>query len=303
MSPFLVAFGLTLAVSSFAGEKEFAEHVYTDRDGTTMPYRLLVPEDYDKGKKYPLVFILHGWGERGTDNQAPVKAFGAAFLKAETRKKFACFVLLPQAKGSWIAHPKFEKPIPLEPTATASLQLAIKILDQVQKTERVDRDRIYLMGYSNGACGVWELLERTPRRWAAAAPMAGAGDPKHVAGAKGVPIWAFHGADDATIPLERMKELMSALQSAHGSAMYTIVPKGQHYDARVKGLAEPNLFPWMFAQQRGKAMVPFDDIAGPSAKRPTILEKPSQTAGKPEDKVARSNAATKSKKKSSSAKP
>jgi predicted peptidase len=40
------------------------------RDGHTMPYRLLRPENYDKTKRYLLVLALHGWGERGTDNNA-----------------------------------------------------------------------------------------------------------------------------------------------------------------------------------------------------------------------------------------
>jgi hypothetical protein len=39
-----------------------------------------------------------------------------------------------------------------------------------------------------------------------------------------------------------------------------------------RGLADPNLLPWMFAQRRGKPVVPFDKIAGPKGKRPTSLE-------------------------------
>ena len=126
------------------------------------------------------------------------------------------------------------------------------------------------MGYSNGACGVWELLEREPHVWAAAAPMAGAGDPSHVGAARNVAIWAFHGEKDPTIPLERMRELVAALRAAHGHPMFTIYPKGVHYNA-VDGLHDPNLMRWMFAQRRGSPEVPFEKVAKPTDKRPTSL--------------------------------
>jgi predicted peptidase len=208
--PLLVMF-LILTTGPVTAE-EFEAHTYTGRGGNQMPYRLLTPEGYDKAKKYPLVLILHGWGERGTDNKAQLKMFGPAFLKPAVRQKYPCFVLVPQANGSWIERPVFDKPIPLSPKPTANLTLAVENLDAVRKGEVVDADRLYLTGYSNGACGVWELLERSPQRWAAAAPMAGAGDPQRVAAANQVPIWAFHGEADKTIPLKRMEELMTALR-------------------------------------------------------------------------------------------
>ena len=102
--------------------------------------------------------------------------------------------------------------------------------------------------------------------------MAGAGDPAHVGAAKNVAIWAFHGEKDPTIPLDRMRELMAALKAAHGQPMFTIYPKGVHSDAK-KGLQDKNLLPWMFAQSRGKPVVPFEEIAKPTDKWPTSLTK------------------------------
>ena len=270
---FLMSILLVHLAAGFGNADDFEALVHTGRDGAKMPYRLTKPEGYDKAKKYPLVLILHGWGERGTDNKKQLSQFGPAFAKPEVRKKFPAFVVVPQANGSWIQGPVFDKPIPLSPKPTKNLTLAVEIIDALSKQEAVDADRLYLMGYSNGACGVWELLERYPRRWAAAVPMAGAGDPAKVTAAKQVPIWAFHGANDKTIPLERMDELTTALRKAGGSPLYTIVAKGQHWDAKGRGLAEPNLLPWLFAQKRGRPMVPFDKIAGPKDRRPTSLEK------------------------------
>ena len=267
----LPLFSLLLAAGP-GGAADFETHEFTSRDKAKMPYRLLKPEGQEKDKKYPIVLILHGWGERGTDNNSQLKQFGPAFLKPAVREKFPSFVLVPQANGSWVEHPEFEKAIAATAKPTTYLRLAVEILDAVTKKEAVDTDRIYVMGYSNGACGVWELLERYPQRWAAAAPMAGAGDPAHVKAAKQVPIWAFHGNKDTTIPWQRMTEMMDSLRTVHGSAMYTVIPNRRHYDAKGKGLAEPNLIPWMFAQRRGQAMAPFAKVAGSSAKAPQTLD-------------------------------
>ncbi len=174
------------ALSSRADDKfaAFEEHTFSWQGGARMPCRLLKPETIKTGKKYPLVLVLHGWGERGTDNQKQLKDFGPVFLKAGTRKQFPCFVVFPQASGSWVRHPVFDKPIRLTKEPTPSLVMAHEIVKAMIKTYPVDADRLYLMGYSNGSCGIWELLERDPRFWAAAAPMAGAGDPAQIGSAR-----------------------------------------------------------------------------------------------------------------------
>ena len=82
------------------------------RKTTAQPYRLLKPDHYDKGKRYPLVLLLHGYGERGTDNEKPIKtgSSGASlFLKDKVRERFPCFVLVPQAPGTWISEPDFQR--------------------------------------------------------------------------------------------------------------------------------------------------------------------------------------------------
>ena len=272
-----VVFWLVLAFAALPAaaedkSKEFEEHSFAGPGGAKLPYRLLKPEKIEAGRKYPLVLVLHGWGERGTDNGKQLKDFGPTFLKPDVRKRFPCFVLVPQANGSWVQHAVFDKPIGLTNTPTSFLAMTNAVLKDSLKKYPVDADRLYLMGYSNGACGVWELLEREPRVWGAAAPMAGAGDPSRIGAASHVPIWAFHGQKDPTIPLERMTELMAALRSAHGHPLYSIYPNGVHYDAK-RGLHEPNLLPWMFAQRRGSAEVPFEKVAKPKDKRPTSLEK------------------------------
>ena len=265
----------TVLLASFAARaadySAFETHGFKSRQGS-IPYRLLKPNQIEAGKKYPLVLVLHGFGERGTDNEKQLKDFAPLFLKSALRDKFPCFVVVPQAPGSWIEHAVFDKPIPLSPKPPSALALAVELVESTTKKDPVDPDRVYLLGYSNGACAVWDLLERLPKAWAAAVPMAGAGDPSHIAAAKSVPIWAFHGSKDPTIPIERMHEMESALRAAGGHPLYTVVKDGVHYDAKAKALADPSLLPWMFAQRRGRPAVSFEEAAGKKAKLPTSLQ-------------------------------
>ncbi len=45
----------------------------------TLPYRILLPLNYDASKKYPLILVLHGAGERGNDNEAQL-VHGSVFV-------------------------------------------------------------------------------------------------------------------------------------------------------------------------------------------------------------------------------
>jgi predicted peptidase len=120
----------------------------------------------------------------------------------------------------------------------------------VVKQYSVDTHRVYLSGASNGACAVWCLLELDPKPWAAAVPIAGAGDPSKIAAAHRVPIWNFHGDKDTTILPQRSREMIAALKAAGGNPKYTEVSGGSHVSVIKKGYTEPDLLPWLFEQKR-----------------------------------------------------
>ncbi|MEN8849235.1 MAG: hypothetical protein ABF377_14335 [Akkermansiaceae bacterium] len=64
--------------------------LYDDGAGSTLPYRLFLPQGYDPNVKYPIVVFYHGAGQRGSNNliagghaenvyQATQGNFGAQF--------------------------------------------------------------------------------------------------------------------------------------------------------------------------------------------------------------------------------
>ena len=66
------------------------------QNGDTLPYRILLPEGYDSTQKYPVIFFLHGAGERGRDNEKQLVHGGKLFLKEEVRKNYKAIVVFPQ---------------------------------------------------------------------------------------------------------------------------------------------------------------------------------------------------------------
>lgn len=76
----------------------------------------------------------------------------------------------------------------------------------------VDPDKVYLMGYSAGGDGVWQLAPRMADRFAAAAMMAGHPNEASVIGLRNLPFAIFVGADDGgynrnAVAAEKAKQL------------------------------------------------------------------------------------------------
>jgi hypothetical protein len=76
----------------------------------------------------------------------------------------------------------------------------------------VNPDRVYLMGYSAGGDGVWQLAPRMADRYAAAAMMAGHPNEATLLGLRNLPFGIFMGANDAAfnrngVAIQRAAEL------------------------------------------------------------------------------------------------
>jgi predicted peptidase len=199
----------------------------------TIHYLESLPEGYnaDEAKRWPLVIFLHGSGERGTDLQKVAK-HGPPKL-VEAGRAFPFILLSPQCPlNQWYD--------------LAALDLW---LDQVVRKYRVDADRIYLTGLSMGGYGTWGWALRSPERFAAIVPVCGGGEPGQGAKLKSLPVWAFHGAKDPTVPVARTEEMIAAIKTAGGEPRVTIYPEAVH-DSWTETYANDEVFTWMLAQKR-----------------------------------------------------
>ncbi|MDF3058163.1 MAG: Alpha/beta hydrolase family protein [Rariglobus sp.] len=199
----------------------------------TINYLEALPEGYgaDAKKRWPLVIFLHGSGERGTDLQKVAKH--GPPKRVEEGKAFPFILLSPQCPaGQW--------------WDIAALDVW---LDEVVRKYRVDPERIYLTGLSMGGYGSWGWAQRSPKRFAAIVPVCGGGDPKQGAKLKDLPVWAFHGAKDPTVPLARTEEMIAAIKEAGGEPRVTIYPEAAH-DSWTAAYADDEVFTWLLAQKR-----------------------------------------------------
>lgn len=197
-----------------------------------LPYLLYAP---DTAVNVPLVLFLHGAGERG-DNLEKLKAHGLPNV-LETRNPFPepALVVAPQCTAdSWW---------------TLKLNGLESLLNTVQKQYPVDPTRIYLTGLSMGGYGAWHLALKDPARFAALVPVCGGGIPPLAAKLKNLPAWAFHGADDAVVPLSASTKMVEALKKSKGNVKLTVYP-GVGHNSWTKAYSEPELYTWMFAQRR-----------------------------------------------------
>lgn len=197
-------------------------------------YLLYLPPSYGEGgsdRHWPLMLFLHGAGERGNDLDR-VKLHGPPKL-IEQGKEFPFIVVSPQCPaGKWW-----------------DSQVLGQLLDHLEATLAVDRDRIYVTGLSMGGFGTWNLAARYPHRFAAIVPICGGGNPAEAAKLNDLPIWAFHGEKDSVVPIRQTRDMIKAIEAAGGYPRFTVYPEANH-DSWTETYNNVELYAWLLQQHR-----------------------------------------------------
>lgn len=223
-----------------AGVSERVVDAYKPGKFHGMPYRLLLPENYDRSIRYPLILSLHGRAGIGDDNRSQFRGWTSIFVDADWREKYPCIVLVPQSWDTWLVfnerapNPKkqtwspawekrfAERGYPSDVVSTGSLTLAFLLVDEISRQHSVDRDRVYVLGHSMGGFGSWNAIWHAPERFAAAIPSAGGLPPwQDPVRFKDVPVWAFHGDADPVVPVDFTREIFDKVKIGRGIMKFT----------------------------------------------------------------------------------
>ncbi len=253
----IVALCLAFSCAGWAAETSgFVARTYSDGKGHSLPYRLFIPDGYDASKPYPLVLYFHGAGGRGSDNLKQMTDVPRFLVLAEpaNQRKWPCFILAPQCPENqqWAAMPWSEPSgVGKFTSITWPMEASLALVDSLPQEYRgIDVSRLYVTGISMGGYGTWDAVCRVPKKFKAAVPICGGGDPGKIAQVtelKNLRVWAYHSADDRTVPAGRTREMIDVLKALKGiQPRYTEFPDGGH-DAYTRAYADPALLPWLFA--------------------------------------------------------
>ena len=236
-----------------AAELATTPKVYTCADGEVFRYRWHEPAKTSPGKKYPLVIMMHGSGERGTNNVAQLNWGATPLVNWAKEKNQEFFLIAGQCpeRDMWTALKTVAGSQPLEPEPTRAMAHQMELIESVIAGELpVDRDRVYVTGLSMGGYGTWDIISRKPEWFAAAMPVCGGGDPKQATKLVRLPIFIHHGAEDGNVAVWNSRLMYTALVMAgSGCVRYSEYPGCGHASWRPAYDNSKN-FDWLFAQRR-----------------------------------------------------
>jgi large repetitive protein len=232
-----------------------------------LPFRLLKPVNYsapaNASKQYPLIIMLHGRGEAGTDNNYNLKWGGQKHQNAVNNaanpsftgtNKFEGFVMFPQEPyGQWTNNYLFG------PTqSTSALQQVWDVIDSLKIKYRIDPDRIAIHGLSSGGTGTWASLYHRPDLFATALPMSTPGDVTQMGKVAPIPIWLFQGGVD-TNPIPYIsQQVIKALRDSGAVntdlTRYTEYPGVGHFTWDL-AYDDPDFFPYILRQNKRKLAI------------------------------------------------
>ena len=193
--------------------------------------------------KLPLLINLHGGGPRW---------FNMSF-----QQQLVVAQQVGMKRGFDLAELAGKGLIVLDPNTTErwDADWLDTMLDYVLETfPEIDKDRVYVMGYSAGGGATWRWINQSPDRFAAAAPCGFTGgsaqdDAKKLAK---LPIWAMAGGDDGKNPAG-IRNMVERLKAAGNENVKHTEFEGADHRAGGKavfGTAE--LVDWMLGFKRLK---------------------------------------------------
>ena len=222
-------------------------------DGVSHRYQVYVPADYSRARRWPVILFLHGSGERGTDGLLQTEVgLGEGIRRHADR--WPAIVVFPQAPPEHRWHGKVA-------------HLALATLDHTLQEFSTDADRVYLVGLSAGANGVWNLSYRYPERFAALVAVCGwvmptaerreailpadSGPPYPlIAGRiRALPTWIWHGDADSVVSVAESRRMADALRDAGARVSYTELA-GVGHEAWTIAFESPELPRWLLARRR-----------------------------------------------------
>ena len=212
----------------------YTKHKWNSEVFYNFSYVTYLPKDYDENKTYPLVFFLHGAGERGDDLDVASRHGFMKYVREEG-KDYPFIFVAPQCPNDkyWGCY-------------TESL---IAFLDYICDTLPIDRRRVYLTGLSMGGTGTFMLAMAAPERFAAIAPVCGSGIYWYGGVLVDIPVYMYHGDSDDIVPIHESISMLNSINKRGGNAKLKIC-YGVGHNAWDIAYAGDELAEWLLSHKK-----------------------------------------------------
>lgn len=214
------------AIAYTVEEKNFTDTAFGYR------YLMYLPTEYTaKNKPWPVLFYLHGAGTYGTDLNRLKPQVPVRFMVKDGKLPFVVVAPMSRDREFW---------------NSGNVNTFIK---EVLLKNNLDRSRVYLTGMSRGGHGTFITAGDFPRRFAAIAPIAGAGGKVKADELKSMGVWAFHGALDDVIPIQYTSVLMQELNRVSKNDVKYTVYQNEGHGIWEKAYSTTALYDWFLTQK------------------------------------------------------
>lgn len=190
------------------------------------------PENVQENTEYPLVLILHG---------STGYAYAGKFLtQGDTAEHYPAFILVPMIPKltNWG-----------QPRTTIYPQIlpyVVSLISDLKDEYPIDPSRIYVVGCSMGGHGVFGASEYYSDVFAAGVSISGGWDVKHADKMGKMPMLIMGGTHDTLVPIQRTREMATAMEEAGASIEYAEYEIGHNCPSPV--FYEDRVWEWLFAQ-------------------------------------------------------
>ena len=186
------------------------------------------------GPEVPLFIHLHGAGARADDVEAGKVEIAAQEVARESfYEDHPCVICVPTCPPDPMTWNKQRKELE-------------RLVDDLVANLPIDRNRIYLSGYSQGGQGIGKMLQSRPDYYAAAVFADGGPDNSWIGKVK-TPLWSYYSGDRDS---SKAPEQQEKFQEDGVEFRFNILPKVDHNSIHWKLAKDPEVFEWVFEQQK-----------------------------------------------------
>lgn len=227
---------------------KFQKKIFVEND-IQIPYRFLTPKNNRKNEKFPLVITFHNSTRIGNDNENQLEPFAKIWLRDEIYEKYPCYVVAPQFNKRSTNYEINGEDIQISKPSNEVFALLKLIKDLEKEYPNIDKNRIYLIGYSMGGSTAQNLMNLDPDTFAAVVSVAAVPDLSNLNKIKEKNIWLIHGKQDDENPYIGSVEIYNKLSTSK-NLIFTTFTHLHHNNIVIPFLVTDEIPKWLFEKRR-----------------------------------------------------